>query len=127
MTTLLSPEALVESIQRLNRAYLQTARDGLRAQPALARSLFGLEAPLAPWLATADTEAVERLARLPGTVFQPRLPAEPQRLLAACARSSVDAALPALHLLLHQLGDAEADADHDQNQDQDHKNGSALP
>ena len=31
MTTLLSPDALVESIQRLNRAYLQTARDGLCA------------------------------------------------------------------------------------------------
>lgn len=120
MTTLLSPDALVESIQRLNRAYLQTARDGLRAQPALARALFGLEPPLAPWLATADTEAVERLARLPGTLFQPRLPAEPHRLLAACARSSDDQTLPALHLLLHQLGDPDAD------QDQDHEDGSAL-
>ncbi|MFP4280071.1 MAG: hypothetical protein ACLFQI_08755 [Halochromatium sp.] len=122
MTTPLSPEAVVESIQRLNRAYLQTARDGLRAQPALAQALFGLEPPLAPWLASADSEAVERLARLPGTLFQPRLPAEPQRLLAACARSSDDQALPALHLLLHQLGGPEAEAD----QDQDHENGSAL-
>lgn len=109
MTALLSPTALVDSIQRLNRAYLHTARDGLRVQPALARALFGIEAPLAPWLATADAEAIERLAQLPGTRFQPRLPTQPQRLLAACARSADDQALVALHLLLHQLSEPDAD------------------
>ncbi|MFE8033861.1 hypothetical protein [Thiohalocapsa marina] len=93
---------LVESIHRLNRSYLHTVRDWLRAEPALAPALFGLDETLAAWLASADSEAIERLARMPGAVFQPRLPAEPLRLLAACTAAPAQP-LPQLHLLLRQL------------------------
>lgn len=102
MTKHTPSDAQLESVHRLNRAYLQTARDWLRAEPTLARVLFGLDETLAAWLASADSEAIERLAGLPGALFQPRLPGEPLRLLAACVRAP-ERPLPELHLLLRQL------------------------
>ena len=98
------PEQLVAAMQQLNRAYLQTARDVVRCgQDELVAALFGLDARLVQWLAEATPEAVERLATTPGTLFQPRLPEETGKLLAACALAP-ERDITALHLLLRNLG-----------------------
>ncbi len=99
----LLPESLVGSIHQLNRAYLHTARDLLRSgQESLVDALFGLDETLVQWLVEATPEAIERLARTPGTVFQPRLPQSPETLLAVCAQAS-EGDITALHLLLRHL------------------------
>ena len=99
------PEDLLAAIHQLNRAYLHTARDLLRGgQPALVEALFGLDETLARWLAAAPPAAIERLATTPGTLFHPRLPAAPEKLQAVCSRTP-ERDIPALHLLLRNLGD----------------------
>lgn len=103
----LMPDDTLAVIHRLNRAYLHAARDGLRAdQEAVIEALFGLDATLRHWLPAASPEAIERLARMPGLVFQARLPEAAEPLLSACAEASLHD-VAELHLLLHHLGDGE--------------------
>ena len=101
------PDDLIASIHQLNRAYLHTARDLLRTgQHAMVGALFGLDETLARWLAAAPPEAIERLATTPGTVFQPRLPEAPDKLLSVCAQAP-ERDITVLHLLLRNLGDGD--------------------
>jgi len=101
------PDDTLHVIQRLNRAYLHAARDGLRTDHApLIEALFGLDATLCSWLASASPEAIDQLATTPGMVFQSRLPKDAEPLLSACdEKTTHDVA--ALHLLLRHLGDGE--------------------
>jgi hypothetical protein len=102
------PEDLIPSIHQLNRAYLHTARDLLRAgQREVVETLFGLDDKLVGWLADAPPEAIERLATTPGTLFQPRLPESTDKLLAVCSQAP-ERDITALHLLLRNLGDGAA-------------------
>lgn len=103
----LIPEDTLGIIQRLNRAYLHAARDGLRAgQEPLIEALFGLDASLKRWLLSASPEAIEELVTMPGTVFKARLPSCAEPLLSACTDEHMrDVA--ELHLLLRHLGDGE--------------------
>jgi hypothetical protein len=103
----LIPDDTLESIHRLNRAYLHAARDGLRAgQERLIEGIFGLDTALRNWLLSASPETIEQLAVMPGLVFQARFPSDVEPLLSACTEKPLrDVA--ELHLLLHQLGDGE--------------------